>query len=53
MSDFIRTILAIIFPPLAVFGYGCSTIMLVFVLTLLGYLPGLIAALIIISNRKD
>ena len=50
MSIF-RVILAIIFPPLAVIGDGCGSILIVFLLTLCGWIPGVIAALII-SNKK-
>lgn len=50
MSVF-KVILAIIFPPLAVINYGCGSIIIVFILTLAGWVPGVIAALIII-NRK-
>jgi uncharacterized membrane protein YqaE (UPF0057 family) len=47
----IRVILAIIFPPLSVIGYGCGSVLIVFLLTLCGWVPGVIAALIIL-NRK-
>lgn len=39
--------MCIIFPPLAVIDRGCGTILIVFVLTLLGWIPGAIAALIL------
>jgi len=47
-----RVILAIIFPPLSVIDKGCGSIVIVFILTLLGWIPGVIAALIIINNPK-
>lgn len=47
-----RVILAIIFPPLSVIDKGCGSIVIVFILTLLGWVPGVIAALIIINNPK-
>ena len=47
MDFVIRIILCIIFPPLAVFDKGCGSIFLVLLLTLLGWLPGTLAALII------
>jgi len=50
MSIF-KVILVIIFPPLAVIGDGCGSIIIVSLLTLCGWIPGVIAALII-SNRK-
>jgi uncharacterized membrane protein YqaE (UPF0057 family) len=42
-----RAILCIIFPPLAVIDRGCGTILIVFLLTLAGWIPGAIAALIL------
>ena len=47
-----RVLLAIIFPPLAVVDKGCGSVVIVFVLTILGWLPGVIGALIIL-NKKD
>jgi uncharacterized membrane protein YqaE (UPF0057 family) len=40
-----RAILCIVFPPLAVADRGCGTILIVFALTLAGWVPGAIAAL--------
>ena len=45
-----RVILSIVFPPLAVFDKGCGSILIVLILTLLGWIPGVIAALIILNN---
>ena len=42
-----RAILCIIFPPLAVIDRGCGTVLIVFALTLAGWIPGAIAALIL------
>ena len=36
----IRYLLCLIFPPLAVFDKGCGTMLLVFLFTLFGWLPG-------------
>jgi uncharacterized membrane protein YqaE (UPF0057 family) len=47
-----RVLLAIIMPPLAVLDKGCGSIVIVFILTLLGWVPGVIAALIILNNPK-
>lgn len=47
----IRVILAIILPPLAVLDKGCGSIVIVFLLTLCGWVPGVIAALIILNRR--
>ena len=45
-----KVILCIIFPPLAVLDKGCGSILLVSILTIAGWIPGAIAALII--NNK-
>ncbi|MDT0643637.1 YqaE/Pmp3 family membrane protein [Zunongwangia sp. F363] len=45
-----RVILSVLFPPLAVVDKGCGSIIIVFILTLLGWIPGVIAALIILNN---
>lgn len=53
MELLIRILLCIIFPPLAVYDKGCGVIILVLILTLIGWLPGTIAALIFcLSGRK-
>lgn len=44
-----RVILCVIFPPLAVLDKGCGSIALVGLLTLCGWIPGAIAALVISS----
>lgn len=48
----IRVILAILFPPLAVVDQGCGSIVIVFLLTLAGWIPGVIAALIILNRTR-
>lgn len=48
----LRVILAIIFPPLAVVDKGCGSFLIVFILTLLGWIPGVIAALIILNKNE-
>ena len=48
-----RVIFAIIFPPLSVFDKGCGSILIVFLLTLAGWVPGVIAALIILNRSDD
>lgn len=45
-----RVILCIIFPPLAVIDKGCGSVLLVFILTLCGWVPGVIAALVIVNK---
>ncbi|MDT0689426.1 YqaE/Pmp3 family membrane protein [Salegentibacter sp. F188] len=47
-----RAILSVLFPPLAVYDKGCGSIIIVLILTLLGWIPGVIAALIILNNPK-
>ncbi len=46
-----RVILSILFPPLAVYDQGCGSILLVFLLTLIGWVPGVIAALVILNKK--
>ncbi len=52
--DFLRIILAIIFPPLGVFlQVGLSGhFWLNILLTLLGYIPGIVHAVYIIASRR-
>jgi len=52
MSSF-RVIAAIFLPPLAVSDQGCGTFFLVFILTLLGWVPGVIAAFVILKKYKE
>lgn len=47
----LRVILAIIFPPLSVFDQGCGSLLIVFLLTLCGWIPGVIAALVILNKN--
>ena len=51
--NFWRVLLAILFPPLAVIGKGCGSVLIVFILTILGWVPGVIAALIILNNPNN
>jgi uncharacterized membrane protein YqaE (UPF0057 family) len=48
-----RVLLAIIFPPLSVIDKGCGSILIVFILWILGWVPGVIAALIILNNPNN
>jgi len=50
--SFLRVLLSILFPPLAVYDRGCGSILIVFLLTLCGWVPGVIAALIILNKDK-
>jgi uncharacterized membrane protein YqaE (UPF0057 family) len=45
-----RVLLAIILPPLAVIDKGCGSIIIVSILTLAGWIPGVLAALIILNK---
>jgi uncharacterized membrane protein YqaE (UPF0057 family) len=45
-----RVILAIVFPPLAVVDKGCGSFLIVFILTCLGWIPGVLGALIIMNK---
>lgn len=47
-----RVILSIIFPPLAVYDRGCGSIIIVFLLSLAGWVPGVIGALVILNKDK-
>jgi uncharacterized membrane protein YqaE (UPF0057 family) len=47
-----RAILTVLLPPLAVVDKGCGPFLIVFVLTCLGWIPGIIAALIICKDEN-
>jgi uncharacterized membrane protein YqaE (UPF0057 family) len=49
----LRVLLAIFFPPLAVLDRGCGSVLIVFLLTLCGWVPGVIAALVILNKPKE
>jgi uncharacterized membrane protein YqaE (UPF0057 family) len=51
--SFLRVLLAIFFPPLSVLGKGCGSFVIVFLLTLCGWVPGVIAALVILNNPEN
>lgn len=42
-----RVLVCVLFPPLAVIDKGCGSILLVTILTLVGWVPGVLGALII------
>ena len=46
-----RALLCLILPPLAVLDCGCGSVLIVTLLTLFGWVPGAIAALVI-SNKS-
>jgi uncharacterized membrane protein YqaE (UPF0057 family) len=47
----LRVLLCIIFPPLAVLDKGCGAIVITTLLTLIAWIPGVIAA--ILFNTRD
>lgn len=47
----LRVLLCIIFPPLAVIDQGCGSIVITVLLTCFGWVPGTIAALIILNRQ--
>ena len=49
----LQVFLAVIFPPLAVLNKGCGSIAIVFILTLCGWVAGVIAALIILNKNEQ
>lgn len=51
MSVF-RVLLAILFPPLSIIDKGCGSILIVLILTIAGWIPGVIAALIILNKSS-
>ncbi|MEW5961918.1 MAG: YqaE/Pmp3 family membrane protein [Chloroflexota bacterium] len=44
-----RLIVAIILPPLAVIDKGCGPVVVVTMLTILGWIPGIIGAIVLAS----
>ena len=47
-----RVLLSIIFPPLGVLDKGCGSVLIVFILTIVGWVPGVIAALVILNKSE-
>jgi len=41
-----RALVCIVFPPLAVLDRGCGAILLTLLLTIIGWIPGVIAAIL-------
>ncbi len=48
-----RVILSIIFPPLAVLDKGCGSVLIVTLLTVAGWIPGVIGALVILNKDSE
>jgi uncharacterized membrane protein YqaE (UPF0057 family) len=53
IMSLIRVLLCILFPPLAVLDKGCGSILIVVILTVCGWVPGAIAALVVCANNSD
>jgi len=49
---FFRAVVCILLPPLAVLDKGCGSILLVTVLTILGWIPGIIGAMVICTRKE-
>ncbi|MCX6984868.1 MAG: YqaE/Pmp3 family membrane protein [Lentisphaerae bacterium] len=50
---FVRAIFCILLPPLAVIDKGCGSFVIVLILTLIGWVPGIIGALIICLSKGN
>lgn len=48
-----RAVLCILLPPLAVLDKGCGTLLIVCILTLCGWVPGAIAALLVCTKDRQ
>lgn len=48
----LRAIVCLFLPPLAVLDKGCGSLLIVTVLTLAGWIPGVIAALVVCSQDE-
>ncbi len=51
--SFLRVLLSILFPPLAVIDQGCGSILIVLLLTCCGWVPGVIGALVILNKATN
>ena len=51
--SFLRVLFAILFPPLSVIDKGCGSFIIILLLTLCGWIPGVIGALVILNNPKN
>ncbi|MFO7821163.1 MAG: YqaE/Pmp3 family membrane protein [Lentisphaeria bacterium] len=46
-----RALLCILLPPLAVLDKGCGALLIVILLTVVGWVPGVIAALVVCHDH--
>ena len=51
IMSILRVLVCIFFPPLAVYDRGCGSMLITFLLTLAGWVPGVLAALIILNKK--
>jgi uncharacterized membrane protein YqaE (UPF0057 family) len=49
----LRALVAIICPPLAVIDMGCGSVVIVTLLTCVGWVPGVLGALIILNKSEE
>ena len=50
--SFFRVLLAILFPPLSIIDKGCGSFIIIILLTLCGWVPGVVGALVILNNPE-
>lgn len=48
----LRAVLCIVMPPLAVIDKGCGSVLIVALLTAAGWVPGVLAAVVICNNPR-
>ena len=48
-----RVLLSIFFPPVGVVANGCGSVLIVFILTMVGWVPGVIGALVILNKSES
>lgn len=48
-----RVLLCVVFPPLAVLDRGCGSVVIVALLTLFGWVPGVIAAIVLCRESPN
>lgn len=49
----LRALLCLVFPPLAVIDKGCGTTLITLALTICGWVPGVIAAILFCTRDKN
>ena len=47
-----RAVVCILLPPLAVIDKGCGSLLVVTVLTIFGWIPGIIGAMVICTRKE-